>query len=184
VAVWAAIRGRIGLQNGRRNLAHRSELKITNIFSFNEEKMGNVLDRAINNINYLIHRKASQVSRLRGMGSTFVPCLIRGTVASIANMGDSRAYLIREGILERLTENHTIVGLMHQLGQITKKKANKHPARHALTRHVGVEGSVEPGVGLLDLKKGDRLLLCSDGLTNELADREIGKSLLSVPEIE
>jgi serine/threonine protein phosphatase PrpC len=139
---------------------------------------------AISNLSNLIHRKSLELVQLRCMGATVVACLIRSGVASIAHMGDSRAYLMRDGVLEQLTEDHTIVALMLQLGQINKKQATKHPARHTLTRHMGMEGEMGPEVGLLDIKEGDRLLLCSDGLTNEVKNREIAEILWSEPDIE
>ena len=146
--------------------------------SIDEDQLVYALGQAIGYLSWLIHRKGFETPGLRGMGATVVACLVRGGVAAIAHMGDSRVYLMRKGFLEQLTEDHTIVELMLQLGQVTKKEAAKHPARHTLTRCVGIENSVGAEVGLLNLIKGDRLLLCSDGLTNEVSNREIGEILL------
>ena len=159
-----------------------SELRKASVAT--EDYMNEALKCAIVNLSILIHRKSSEMLQLRGMGATVVACLIRSGVASIAHMGDSRVYLMRNGVLEQLTEDHTIVELMLQLGQINRKQATKHPARHALTRHMGMEGEMGPEVGLLDLKEGDRLLLCSDGLTNEVINREIAEILWSEPDIK
>jgi len=145
--------------------------------NFHEHQLLEALQQSICNLNRVIHRKASEVTELMGMGATVVACLVRRNIAAIAHLGDSRAYLMRNGAFEQLTEDHTIVDLLLKLGQISKKQAEKHPARHALTRYVGMEGDMEPEIGLLELKSGDRLLLCSDGLTNEVSNRKIGEIL-------
>jgi protein phosphatase len=85
--------------------------------------------------------------------------------------------------MERLTEDHTIVSLLLELGQITKKEAKNHPSHHVITRYVGMDGRQGPDINLITLKPGDRLLLCSDGLTNMVTDREMGTILFEEADI-
>ena len=148
------------------------------------EAMAECLGVTLNGLSREIYEQSQQADHLRGMGATVVACLIRGGMAALAHMGDSRAYLLRAGALERLTEDHGLVEMLLKLGHISKAEARTHPGRHVVTRHVGMEGETGPDVGLLELKHGDVLLLCSDGLTNMVSDRAIGEILVGEPELE
>ncbi len=112
-----------------------------------------------------------------GMGATIVMALVRGGKAMIAYLGDSRAYLYRDRAMKRLTNDHSVVRLLVESGDITAEQARTHPSKGQITRFVGMDGEVEPDFAIVDLKPGDRLLLCSDGLTAMVSDEKISSIL-------
>ena len=116
---------------------------------------------------------------LKGMGATVALAWLRGPegMAHLAHMGDSRIYLYRHGNLTQLTEDHSVVALLLKRGDITPEEARRHPARGRLSRYVGMEGEVYPDVQTVRLREGDRLLLCTDGLTGPVSDDEIAALL-------
>lgn len=120
----------------------------------------------------------SQADRdVAGMGTTLTAAELKGGTLQLAHVGDSRAYLFRDGQLHLLTEDHTLVHRMVLEGEITESEAETHPHRSILTRALGVDGAVEVDEGVLDLREGDRLLLCTDGLTGMVDDAQIASVL-------
>ncbi len=112
-----------------------------------------------------IHRKSTQVPELRGMGTTVVAMLVpKPDLAIIAHVGDSRAYLLRERRLRRLTTDHTIVAELVAEGKISPEEAVNHPHSSVLSRNLGGHSVTDVEVSLLQLQEGDRIMLCSDGL--------------------
>src|SRR5947209_7449102 len=103
---------------------------------------------------------------------------------AVVNVGDSRAYLLQQGELEQLTEDHSLVEQLVREGQLTPEEAQVHPQRSIITRALGLDPDVEVDSWELTPYKGDRLLLCSDGLTNEVSDDEIASTLRSVGDPE
>jgi serine/threonine protein phosphatase PrpC len=128
-----------------------------------------------------LHAEAAKQAGVRGMGATLVMALLRGDRAHIAHMGDSRVYLFRENHLSQLTEDHSIMALLLRGGEITAEEAKTHPARNQITRFVGMGDPVYPDVRTFPLKAGDRLLLCSDGLTGMVSDKDIATILRATP---
>jgi protein phosphatase len=107
------------------------------------------------------------------MGSTVVAALIQNSVATIAWAGDCRAYLMRGGALRLLTRDHTVVQEMVEQGLLHARDRDHHPESHVVTRAIGFEPDVEIDTVMVPLVPGDRLMLCSDGLTACLSDQEI-----------
>lgn len=121
---------------------------------------------------------------LDGMGATVVLALIRAAQALVLHLGDSRAYLLRAGRLERLTRDHSIVELLLAGGRISPQQAASHPAKGRLTRYVGMTGRALPETRLVDLHPGDRLLLCTDGLSDMLDDERLREILVREPDLQ
>jgi protein phosphatase len=114
---------------------------------------------------------------LRGMGTTLTAILAADGRAHVAHVGDSRAYMLREGNLQQLTEDHTLVQRMVREGRLTEEQAHTHPQRSIVTRALGVDEDVPIDELTLDVREGDRLVLCTDGLSNML-DRDTIKGIL------
>jgi protein phosphatase len=112
-------------------------------------------------------------ARLRGMGTTVVACMAEDDTMSVAHVGDSRAYLVRDGRLSRLTNDHSWVFEQVQAGMLTEEEAEKHPLRNVITRALGGALQVSPDASEVASKPGDVYLLCSDGLTGMLPEEEI-----------
>jgi PPM family protein phosphatase len=128
--------------------------------------------------NTRIHERAASDPAASGMGTTVTAALVEsdGRVA-LANVGDSRAYLLREGALRRLTEDHSVVAELVATGQISDWEASSHPQRNVVTRVLGAEATVQVDTFWLDAQDGDVVLLCSDGLTDMVAEEEFAKLL-------
>jgi protein phosphatase len=116
--------------------------------------------------NRAIWGKGGDDPNLRGMGTTCTLVLLDGSKARIAHVGDSRAYLFHDGELKQITEDHTLVGRMVREGRLNPEDAERHPQRSVITRALGVDEDVEVDLITLDLYEGDRLLICSDGLSS------------------
>jgi len=130
--------------------------------------------------NSAIYEKARADSGLRGMGTTCTLALVDGGRALIAHVGDSRAYLLSDGELEQLTEDHTLVSRMVREGKIHPDEAQHHPQRSIITRALGVDSEVEVDLLDIELHLGDRLLICSDGLSSVVGKDTIQTTLQEV----
>lgn len=135
------------------------------------------LDEAIKLANSKVFDKSEHYEEYQGMGTTMVLCFIEGGQLFVANIGDSRLYLLGDD-LNQVTEDHSYVAAMVRAGEITEEEARFHPDKNMITRAVGVSDSIRIDYFEVDLKIGDHILLCSDGLTNMVTDDEI-KALLS-----
>jgi PPM family protein phosphatase len=131
------------------------------------------LVQEIRSANRAVLDRGASDEALRGMGTTVTAILIEGDTAYLAHVGDSRAYLLRDGVLQQLTEDHTLVQRMVREGRITSEQAERHPQRSILTKALGVDDALDPYELTLDLHQGDRILLCSDGLTGMLREDRI-----------
>ena len=139
------------------------------------------LEHQIREANRAVFERSAEDRSVAGMGTTLTAALVRDGEVHLAHVGDSRAYLLRAGALRQLTQDHTLVGRMIRAGEISEAEAEVHPHRNVLTRVVGTEPDVrvdERDVGLLE---GDRLLLCSDGLTNMVTEDQVQAVLEAVP---
>jgi PPM family protein phosphatase len=131
------------------------------------------LAEQVRQANRAVFERSGEDRAVAGMGTTLTAALVQGELAHLLHVGDSRAYLLRAGTFRQLTEDHTLVNRMVKAGEITPEEAEIHPHRNVITRSLGTEADVdvdEQDVGLLD---GDRILLCSDGLTGMLSEGQI-----------
>jgi PPM family protein phosphatase len=124
----------------------------------------NMLEFAVNRASQRVHAEALKDTKKRGMGTTLVCLLVIGTQAFIVYVGDSRIYMLRGGLLEQLTEDHTVYNELIKRKKMPREKVEQLAQKNAITRAVGVYEHVEPDTLVLDLTAGDRFLLCSDGL--------------------
>jgi PPM family protein phosphatase len=123
--------------------------------------------------NDLIYKKAESEGENEGMATTAVLCYLNDGVAYVVNVGDSRAYLIRENTIRQITEDHTCVQSMIKSGMITTDQALTHPDRNMITRAIGGEPTVLPDFFRFDTCVGDVILLCTDGLYGEMSAEHI-----------
>jgi len=137
------------------------------------------LRQAITLANHKIRVARSQDPGLSHMGTTLSALLLRRKYAVVANVGDSRAYLLRRNELRQLTFDHSFVAEYVASGLLTSEEARSSPYRHVITRAVGIDDAVRPDFTKYALRQDDRILLCTDGLTEMMADSEIGNILAS-----
>lgn len=135
------------------------------------------LTKAIAYANDCIISKIIIDPSLEGMGTTLSLLSLVDSTAYWAHVGDSRIYLYRKGMLKQITTDHTVIHELIEDHSITTDEAEKHPQRHVLTRAVGVEKQLEIDSGSFTVIKGDRILLCSDGLSAALSEEEIASYL-------
>ena len=124
----------------------------------------NMLEFAVNRASQRVHAEAAKDAKKRGMGTTLVCLLGIGTQAFIIYVGDSRIYMLRDGLLEQLTEDHTVYNELIKRKKMPREQVEQLAQKNAITRAVGVYEHVEPDTLVMDVTAGDRFLLCSDGL--------------------
>lgn len=139
-----------------------------------------LLEKALLEANHAILEDQRQNPERADMGTTAVVVIFRDEQPMCAHIGDSRLYRLRGAKLEQITEDHTWVARAMRLGEITSDQARSHPLRHVLAQCLGRDDLRQIEVGSLNVQPGDRLLLCSDGLTEELSDQLIANHLKSI----
>ncbi len=145
---------------------------------FDFKNVKELMYNAIQDANLKIFQKASSSKSLKNMGTTVVLCIIKDDVLHIMYAGDSRVYLISDKKIRQVSTDHSIVQEMVDHGEITIQDAKNHPQKHIITRALGVIKDIKLDYIKVDLNKEDIVLMCTDGLTNELDDKEICKICL------
>ncbi|MFD1423519.1 MULTISPECIES: Stp1/IreP family PP2C-type Ser/Thr phosphatase [Laceyella] len=153
-------------------------LKIENLNVSTDEK-SEVLLHAVGKANERVYTLATENSHMQGMGTTTIAAIVDEHEVVLAHVGDSRAYVLHNDGLYQLTEDHSYVNLLIKHGQITAEEARNHPQRNMIVRAVGTSEDVEVDLVNTPWSEGDFLLLCSDGLTSMVSEREIGIVLSS-----
>jgi PPM family protein phosphatase len=157
---------------GHRGGQVASQVALETMGELAAEGPGSLADH-VRRANRAVWDRSVEDERLSGMGTTLTAARIDGGSALIAHVGDSRAYLLRDGMLRQLTTDHTLVDRMVKSGEITEAEADVHPHKNVLTRALGTDEQVEVDEDSIALLDGDRLLLCSDGLTGMVTEDQI-----------
>ena len=138
-----------------------------------EDSVEDLLMHSLHSIDAEIAAVADEEIEKRGMGTTLTALLIRDNRIALLHVGDSRCYRLRGNTLEQLSNDHTVIQELLDQGAITQAEAAEHPQRSMLTQALRGDGDVTPVLQMYEAKKGDRYLLCSDGLSGVLTDKEI-----------
>ena len=135
---------------------------------------GRPVNEAITRANTAVLERAAGDSELTGMGTTMTALVVAGAdQVLVGHVGDSRAYLLHEGVLRRITDDHSLVEELVREGRLTPEQAESHPQRNLVTRALGVDPEVEVDLYTLEVIPGDRVVICSDGLTTMVRERDI-----------
>ena len=181
-AVWALVCDGMGGAKGGREASQGACNVIENFFQEQYAQCGAgqeepFLKKALLYANRFVFQKAAHEEALAGMGTTAVCALVRSGNVYLCHAGDSRAYLIRDGKLTQLTHDHSYVQELVDCGTITEEEAEHYPQKNIITKALGVDYRLEPEFTAAKLKREDRLLLCTDGLTNMVPVEEMEELL-------
>jgi serine/threonine protein phosphatase PrpC len=134
---------------------------------------GGAIEELIQEANRRVHQRSIEDPGASGMGTTMTVAVVETRVVRIGHVGDSRAYLVRDGELEQLTQDHSLVGELVRSGKLSPQEAESHPQRSVITRAVGTDPDVDVDTFAVEPREGDVFLICSDGLTDMVDDRTI-----------
>ena len=127
--------------------------------------------------NRSVYERSSQDAEVAGMGTTMTVALVEDATVTLGHVGDSRAYILRDGELEQLTDDHSLVAELVRGGKLSAEEAEHHPQRSVITRALGTDPDVDVDTFTVEAEDGDVFVLCSDGLTDMVGDDEIGRVL-------
>ncbi|MBQ9263760.1 MAG: Stp1/IreP family PP2C-type Ser/Thr phosphatase [Clostridia bacterium] len=145
----------------------------------NAQPREDLLRGAVEEINALIYEEQKKDASLSGMGTTLTVIWEDESRVLLGHVGDSRAYLLRDGKLQQISQDHSMVGEMLRDGLITLEQAMRHPYRNVITRAVGADADVQVDITVLDKQAGDIYLLCSDGLYEYISMERMEQTLLA-----
>lgn len=167
-----------------------SRMAVTEIKEFIEKSLNELeytdlkdyetlIKRAFLHANKVVYEKSMDSTECIGMGTTLTAVLIIENSMIIGHVGDSRVYFIRNGIMERITSDHSYVAELIKNGTIKPEEASKHPQKNLITRAIGTGKKIDVDVNVFDIKNGDYILMCTDGLSNMLDEDEILNVVIS-----
>jgi serine/threonine protein phosphatase PrpC len=165
---------------GHRGGAVASELALEKVEELARAGKATLTDM-VRSANRAVFERSMSDRSVTGMGTTLTAVQVDDDGAHLVHVGDSRAYLLRAGAFRQLTDDHTLVNRMVRAGEITREEADVHPHRNVLTRVVGTEPDVDVDEDDIPVMDGDRILICSDGLTNMVAEDQIQAILEATP---
>lgn len=164
--------GEVASEMAVETICREAQGRLTRLTHVTPHSLENVLEESFRQANNGIKDHSERMGS--DMGTTMVATLLAGPrLAYVANVGDSRGYLMREGVLHQVTRDHSLVARMVEQNRITREEARNHPHSNILLRTVGTERDVDIDIFSVELEKNDRLLMCSDGLWGEVDDEDI-----------
>ncbi|MFD2044053.1 Stp1/IreP family PP2C-type Ser/Thr phosphatase [Ornithinibacillus salinisoli] len=137
------------------------------------EQVEEWMEQILKEMNETIHKHSIEKEECQGMGTTVVVAICTEEFITISHIGDSRCYLYDENGFNQITEDHSLVNALVQSGQISKEEAKDHPRKNVVLKALGTEANVESDIQTVSWEDGDKLLLCSDGLSDKVLDSEL-----------
>ncbi|MCM3110199.1 Stp1/IreP family PP2C-type Ser/Thr phosphatase [Lederbergia lenta] len=137
------------------------------------EQAGNWFLKNVEAVNQKILTRAQENMEYDGMGTTLVAAICTDLFATIVNIGDSRCYVMNEAGFKQLTEDHSLINELIKTGQISREEAELHPRKNVLMKALGTEQAIDMDITTITFEQGDKIFLCSDGLTNKVSESEI-----------
>lgn len=148
-----------------------------------DKEILDLIRNAILYANDKVYKTSIVKSNCLGMGTTLSMILVKDSSIYIGHVGDSRIYLIRENEISRLTEDHSLVAELIKSGTIKPEEANNHPQRNVITRALGTEYSLEPDVSKCEMRCGDYILICTDGLSNAVQEEDMIYTIVNASDL-
>ena len=167
------VASRMAVDAVARNLFHA----VTTDKLVDQQTLRSFLTTTVQDANNLIFNEGQKNTELNGMGTTLTAAIIYGTTIFFAQLGDSRAYLARKGVISQMTKDQSLVAQMVDAGSLTPEEAKSHPKRNVILQALGVQNQVEVAISNTELKRGDQIVLCSDGLSGKVDNEEIKEFL-------
>lgn len=159
------------------------ETIVEQVGSCREDSVTEILNRAITTANDRVRQRATEEESMAGMGTTMVAATCQGDYLQVANVGDSRLYIVGDEI-RQITVDHSLVEEMVRLGGIDREQARSHPDKNIITRAIGAQPDIMVDFFQVTLRKGDVVLMCSDGLSNMVTDEELCRIVKGPEELE
>ena len=152
---------------------YATDAVVESISGNSETDIKKIITKAVEDANSLVFKKSAENEDFRGMGTTLVIAAISGNELTVANVGDSRLYLIEGSSIKQLTQDHSLVAEMVRMGQIDEQEARRRPDKNIITRAIGISEVIHADFFKSKVKSKEFVLLCSDGLSNMLEDSEM-----------
>ena len=176
---WSVVCDGMGGQAGGDIAINIAVIMISKFLSDNlselktSDEIKSVIYEAVSSANQAIYLKSEKDKNLKNMGTTVIVCVVSMNKLYVAHMGDSRAYLISDDEITQITTDHSMVQEMLDNGKLTIEEARNHPQKNIITRALGVNPEIKLEYNTLDIKKGNIILSCTDGLTNTVEEQDI-----------
>ena len=176
---WSVVCDGMGGQAGGDIASNIAVIMISKFLSDNlselktSDEIKSVIYEAVSSANQAIYLKSEKDKNLKNMGTTVIVCVVSMNKLYVAHMGDSRAYLISDDEITQITTDHSMVQEMLDNGKLTVEEARNHPQKNIITRALGVNPEIKLEYNTLDIKKGNIILSCTDGLTNTVEEQDI-----------